>query len=397
MSSSEKDSKILLLCIKDYNETDVLSSRLELRLYDLFERFGNVKKIIVFCRKILIKSFIEFETIESAVLTRETCHKAFFETLGRVHLYFSTSQQIEIYKTRLDKIKLPDNDQQRHQVTTFKKSNQLPGKISYDFDSSINTRNDFPMEFPPSNVRQERSTNSNNENIDELNESPSLKNEEIQETQCQTHPTEALNTMNSQRVLLISNLDDIWLNVYCLFNLFSCFGNIAKILLLTVQKKALIEFKKQVNIKSLLTLVTPSLFENLKVKLCISKYRRLSLSKDQNTQSNIPNQVYIVPKFKHRFPIDSPFSSQPSRTVSFKSHARIERTDLIQRIYSIISEIQRPLSVKNQKESNLFGGAPFSVRFQFAKVSSAVRVISIMHSRNIDGVIFEVSFEADQE
>lgn len=49
--------------------------------------------------------------------------------------------------------------------------------------------------------------------------------------------------MKPSKVLLISNLCDIFISAKEIFNLFSCFGHIAKILLMKNLQKTMIEFK----------------------------------------------------------------------------------------------------------------------------------------------------------
>ena len=397
MSSSENVPNILLLHIQNFKEIKLPTGILKLRLYDLFARFGNIKNIIIFYRKILIKSFIEFETKESAVLAEETCHTTYFETLGQVHLYFLTIQQINKLNNRLSECNLTKPDPNKFQFNGLKIMNQPDDKFGSINNSYKNNGEDSLLDFTPDNVKLNKSMNSGNENNINLNNSFTNCNQIFNNTPCFSSQIQSVPSTNAQRVVLVSNLDDIWMNIYYLFNLFSCFGNIAKILLLTSGKKALIEFKKQVDIKNLLITVNRDLFDDLKIKLCISKYRRLSLSKEQNCQTDNPNKVYIVPKHKHRFPIDSPLFWKPSKIISIKSKQEVETKDYDRRIYNMVYDIKIPISVIIEKEAKSRGPTKISVRFKFEKISSAVRVLSIMHFKNIDGVVFDTSFEAEHE
>ena len=95
--SSASQSRILLACVK-YNVNKTSSSSL-LSIDDLFmffHIFGKIQKIIIFCQKIVLKSFVEFEKLEDANLAMECLNEKNFNNIGKIRLYASKNQNLSM-------------------------------------------------------------------------------------------------------------------------------------------------------------------------------------------------------------------------------------------------------------------------------------------------------------
>lgn len=89
-----------------------------------------------------------------------------------------------------------------------------------------------------------------------------------------------MSKMKPSKVILISNLDDIFKSAKEVFNLFSCFGNIRKILLMRNLNKAMVEYYDTDS--SLLCAVNVNNLKILSTELRInySKYTTINLDKN---------------------------------------------------------------------------------------------------------------------
>lgn len=89
-----------------------------------------------------------------------------------------------------------------------------------------------------------------------------------------------MSKMKPSKVILISNLDDIFKSAKEVFNFFSCFGNIRKILLMKNLNKAMVEYYDTDS--SLLCAVNVNNLKILSTELRInySKYTTINLDKN---------------------------------------------------------------------------------------------------------------------
>ena len=96
MSKTGKSSNIILLCINLPSKKTSIEDQNPQTLHQIFSPFGLIKKIMIFCKRILFKAFIEFSSIESAIFAHEICHKSKFFDLGSISIYFSNLKKLEL-------------------------------------------------------------------------------------------------------------------------------------------------------------------------------------------------------------------------------------------------------------------------------------------------------------
>ena len=92
-----KENKVLLVCI--YNIHDYLINH-EF-LYNLFNQYGEVLKILIFEKSKILKSFIEFREIpEAASAFKDLQGLSMFEENIKMNIYFAKMSQLKLNKNK---------------------------------------------------------------------------------------------------------------------------------------------------------------------------------------------------------------------------------------------------------------------------------------------------------
>lgn len=134
----------------------------------------------------------------------------------------------------------------------------------------------------------------------QLSKGSRFANRQSVRAQLQVNPFRS--KMKPSKVILASNLNDIFKNANEVFNLFSCFGNVKKILLMKNLNKTMVEYYDTES--SLLCAVN---LNNLKMddtelRINYSKYATIDLEKNnKNTNSVNFNEIFIPGTDDHRY------------------------------------------------------------------------------------------------
>lgn len=108
--------------------------------------------------------------------------------------------------------------------------------------------------------------------------------------------------MKPSKVVLISNLADIFKNAKEVFNFFSCFGNIKKILLMKNLNKTMVEYYDTESSLLCAVNVNNLKLEDTELRINYSKYPTIDLDKNnKNTNSVNFNEIFIPSKEDHRY------------------------------------------------------------------------------------------------
>lgn len=157
----------------------------------------------------------------------------------------------------------------------------------------------------------------NSKNMQELDS----RNNNFQSNQANPHPSAVVvshnsdpvehnsepsdNSLPESQVLLVSNIPSVFQNSKELFNLFSCFGNLAIVLFMTNLRKALIEFKSVVSAKNCLEQMGKRKSIVLGLRVSYSKYKHIDINKSSKLQNSIMfNDIFVVPDSAQRFVLD---------------------------------------------------------------------------------------------
>ena len=194
------------------------------------------------------------------------------------------------------------------------------------------------------------------------------------------------------QVILISNLDDFFHKVSEIFNVFSCFGNLSKILLMKNLKKALVEYHRASDSKRAIEYMHKKAFGKSRIKVAYSKYKKIDLkrnNKSENSQNY--NELIIISGKMHRFqPIETRFF-YPTHTlmISVKKNANITLSDLL----FTVQNFGLPKKVKTIEEGEKYSKKNlFKIILKYSGVQAATKVLAQTHNTELEGQTINVTF-----
>ena len=89
--NSNDSSRILLVCLGLNVNHNKINSVNTAFIYKLFSEFGSVQKILIFTKKDILKSFVEFKSFESSERAKKALHNKVIGDMGKARLYASGS------------------------------------------------------------------------------------------------------------------------------------------------------------------------------------------------------------------------------------------------------------------------------------------------------------------
>jgi hypothetical protein len=202
-------------------------------------------------------------------------------------------------------------------------------------------------------------------------------------------------TTSTAKVVLLSNLDDFFFSAGDIFNLFSCFGNVVRVLLMKNLKKALVEYKRPESAEVAVNYMNNKAFGRSKLKVVLSKYKKIDLkrnNKSENSQNF--NEVLIVSNKMNRFKNSSQNVIAPTDTLL----VLVEKaSDLgLSDVMLAVQLFGKPLKSKTLEESVVVGEegeiALHQVMFKFPNVVAAMKVLAQAHNSDVKGHFLSVTF-----
>ena len=420
MVNSPDKSSILLLCLGlDSDKSEVKKVDVK-ELKEIFGDFGQLKKVIIFTRKILLKAFLEYENFEQAEKAKNAIHESFVKNYGKARLYFSPMQDLkfsnkylEFWEDGAEEKPTPLDDDVstklslKHSVSisssklSFRKEScpfvpQQRGQTfrGYQmFSSSIDTfdlnlnRDNFlsnkNLVFNSHSFMSSFCNDSRNAPLSQMETSPELSKTESLDEEEETH----------SKVLLISNLAHVFRNTEEIFNLFSAFGNIAKILFMMNLQKALIEYTDLNFAGESVTNLNNLVIGETKLRVSFSKYKKIDLLKNNKNENSMQyNQVLIVPPMRNRYKSNSQSAIVPISStllISFPKLSGVQTLD----VYLAIEKISKPLKTKLVNSKGQVGkNEVVNMLFSFSDVQSAVYVMYKCHNSIVKGALLDIFF-----
>ncbi len=96
---------------------------------------------------------------------------------------------------------------------------------------------------------------------------------------------------------MVSNLNNIFDSAKEVHNLFSCFGNVVKVLLMKNLQKALVEFRDCISSRASADNLNSFRISSTVLKVNYSKYKTIDLKKNNKSEnSKYYNEVFIPTK-----------------------------------------------------------------------------------------------------
>jgi len=418
MDNSATKSSILLLNLGLDSDKSSIKKVGVSELKEIFAQYGHLHKIIVFTRKVLLKAFLQYEDCEQAATAKVALHETVIGSYGKARLYYSPMQKLEFSNKYLEywedkpSEKQPPADDDASTKHSYKNS---LSKLSHQFSFRKENFNHAPSEHKSMHQTHALHSDSSDSIRLNFNKNNVCVNKSVflsaQQPRYQAQPRNSsefasLNTeqqgkqlsvtsgnTHASPVVLVSNLGYVFKNTEELFNIFSAFGNINKILLMTNLQKAMVEYScTQYASASIASLNDLSLGETC-LRVSFSKYASISVDKScQNENSAQFNQVLIVPPMRNRYAYGAVACVSPASPTLLLSYLNNGRTQTID-VYLAIERICKPVKTKLVRKSNAeCDSETVSMLFTFKELQSAVYVMYKCHNTVVKGALLDIFF-----
>ena len=419
MNTAEKSRILLLNLGLDTDKTAIKKVTVK-ELKEIFGKYGHLKKIVVFTRKTLLKAFLEYRNFEEAEAAINAVHETFVSSYGKARLYFSPMQvlkfsnkYLEFWEDDEDKQVKSDDELSTKlslQYSVFKS----PTKLLFQKENNQNLMQNVNSNFKTYPLFSDNPHTydliSNKESLYHIKNSIYNSKYSISNTFSDTgiqakanqqehiaNETKPVKLYNNgsvlSKVVLVSNLGYIFKNAEELFNIFSAFGNITKILFMSNLQKALVEYTEIKYASECITNLNNLTLGDTKLRISFSKYKTIDLLKNNKTENSLQhNQVLIIPPTRNRY--NPTFNSiiPPLSTTLLISYPRIGRVQSID-VYLAIEKFCKPVKTKLVNSKAFIGASDIvSMLFSFEDIQSAVYVMYKCHNNVIKGAILDVFF-----
>ena len=422
MNNTTELSNVLLTLLGIEPPADVLSSIDISLIQSIFEKFGVLRKIIIFSKDVVVKAFVEFESTEQASSAKTFLHDCHYNDFGKVKVFFSALQKLDINSKYLE-FKDFIKDRTSHKIAPPNKFKKAPFAMKAALPASQknttiplkgsglalnkNILNTQPTKTTNSKPKETSPKASQNENISPIPKDSQQDKEnrpmnKLSSSECvdgdsqtgmKVSKESALIDYGESKVVLISNLNEFFFNVNELFNVFSCFGNLVKVLLMKNLKKALVEFKKVQSAQIAIAYMNGMTFGKTRIKVNMSKYKKIDLKRNNKSEASQNfNEVIIVSNKMNRFQNNSNDNVSPSSSLiaSIEKNPKISLLDVL----LAIQPYGKPLKTKSleDKKEDVSAMSQHQVVLKFQTPAQAVRILAQTHNMEINGCHLNLNF-----
>lgn len=410
MINTSENSRILLLCLgtdkvgrkpKDITVNDV---------HEVFSRFGALNKILIFSKTAVFKAFLEFGDFGSSNMVQNTLHNSTLPKLGQVKLYYSAQEKlessnkfVEFWEKDVVKSISKDDDVFTHSSTSSRPSNDA--KIENFFVKDLLSDSSKKRPKVNCNFSSKLSTSPKYEDTKSKSAFTEPKHIILSKGTEFSRKIELGNTLSTldigmnieepktqlSKVVLVSNLDNVFSSVQELFNLFSCFGDINKLILMHNLQKALVEYQIPESSKLCIQHLSGLSIMNTKLKVNYSKYKKIDIKKSFRNEASLQfNEVLTVPSSLNRY---GPGIIPQIDSISSKLLFEVERKDNIKMldIYFYIEKFAEPQSIKilDSTDKN-----KMQLMLSFKDKATAISIMSKFHRSDIKSAKVSISFHS---
>ena len=394
-------SNILLLCLGlDVDRSSIAQVTTRI-LYCIFRPFGPLNKIVLFSKNPIVKAFLEYKDLDSSQLAVETAHESLIDNFGKARLYYSTLTELKFSNRFLDFLDCSREDfydiikPVTLPISRPKDSEPLgtPNKprLSADFETHHATPNVGSFGFSNSlltPIQRSAMFFSADRAVGGLPPSDALSIHT-------NRSTRSNNELEPSKVVLFSNIDDSLVTALEIFNLFSCFGNLRKVLFMKNIRKAMLEFTNIEYAQNCLLYMNNRPFGSSKIKVNFSKYKKIDLKKNNKSENsqNFNEVIIVLPEMDRYSPANLSIVTPPSPYVLISCAKRpgIELVDINLLVQSFIKPVNSRLLDESGEPS--LGTDNFRVLFQFASIADAMLIVAKVHNSSLNGAVIEASFE----
>ena len=399
---SGERSKILLLCLGFDRPKQQISGVKVHDLLNIFGCFGSLRKIMIFSKTTILKAFVEFGNASSAQLAQEFLHETSVDDLGEARLYVSERAALTCSDRFLDfwDVEREENLPRasganlclgipRESTAASNLSAQENQLVSHC--SLTDPESGSPSGWVLGENRLAVKRFSVNSLHAEVPSKTSFDTDALSAEKATSSRRMSTQIPQSSKVLLLSNLNNFFGDSKEIFNLFSCFGNLNKILFMKNLQKAMIEFDTFEGAQACLDGINCRQLETLALRASFSKYPRIDVKKNNKSENSLQfNDMLVVSPEHHRFKSGArnvPFS--PRFVVTAELLPPLEKIDAC----LIVKECVRNLGVLLLSEKVSFGeNCQVRVVFTASSTHGAAIAITRLHGRNVKGCPLTVGF-----
>lgn len=387
MNSELKPSKILFVCI-GFNTKKCNTNKIGVKILEsIFGSYGQLSKILIFSRKHLLKAFVEFEKLESARKAVSSLNNTILPLYGKMTVFYAAIESISI-----------DNSKSEHKIFKLPEDEDVCARVSMSTFSDYRSRSRSPQNFNIGNV------NKNLYDMSLFTPERKIKRPVLEKGVNFRPLLEAQENTGSQddpnipkinepsKVVLVSNISDLFETKLEMFNLFSYYGNIKKLILMRNLGKALVEYVELASAALCIKSLHCTKVGVITLKVNYSRYESIDLTKNNKNMNSINyNEAMIVPFSMHRYrdrhPIE-PKSVSSNLIVVFPQSEKVRAID----IYLLIEKVAKPDSATILKEST--STLDKQARFQlcYSSMNDALLVIKKLHNKLIGTSSLSVEF-----
>lgn len=417
--NSNDSSRILLVCLGLNVNHNKINSVNTAFIYKLFSEFGSVQKILIFTKKDILKSFVEFKSFESSERAKKALHNKVIGDMGKARLYFSNRQEIErqsesneyweseelcINKNSVDKQQTMINrgnpseelnkENRREEQEAFPSSRNLYQSTTNHKQSSNSTALNLNLKEPYSG--QEGNDNGLGYKLEkeilftELNEDKSaikldhsLKLDQSLKRGGKSYKAEII---YPSRVVEISQLQYLFNNSREIHNLLSCFGNINMIILFKEQQTALVEFYQVQNATESIVNLDRINVGPVQLSLRYSQFQ--CLTSFEKTECLAYRSIHDVFRpLAHRFDSSdrqTEITASNHLHLTFKSDNEFKSNEIINLLKAKLQPSKIRVTGKDVSQKNL--------SLKFSSLSSAIYIIYKFHGIRIGGTTIAIGF-----
>jgi RNA recognition motif-containing protein len=445
-TNTTERSDILLLCLGPDSEKFSIKNVTVRDLFEVFSPFGSLKRIIIFKKKILMKAFLQYHKCENAAVAKSELHETLINDFGKAKLYFSALQELSFSNKYLEYKEYSQHESQEllhdnlasivcKSARNSKKensksimSNTEPTEVGSERGKLDHSDRPLPSLFNSSGPKTRNTVDgvlSEIKNLSSFNSAQNSKSmlaprqtrngissfllqkgtnfNSVQRDSIQSSKRDSQNIDGDvsscpiqqapSKVILVSNLFNCFDTVNELFSVFSCFGNIYKILLMKNLKKALVEYTCIEFAQTAQTFMNNQPLGSSKIKVNFSRYKKIDLKKNNKSENSQQfNEVMVASRPMHRYEMEMrgpvPVPCENLEIVCEKG------SDVLPiDIYLQIQNIVKPQNFKVVSDNKENGdGDLYKIHSKFSSVQEALSVLSKCHNTDVKGLPLKISF-----
>jgi hypothetical protein len=338
----------------------------------------------------------------------DTTHESFIDNFGRARLYYSTLSELKFSNRFLDYLDCSEDNPEEREVAWRQQNLQ-----SY---SPVMTTVKKPLDLEPLGTPN---TKGKHQDIETQHSTPNVnnwyfgapmtpiifQNRFIADHGVGLKPIDSLsahtersipsaNEIEPSKVVLFSNIDDIFKTALEIFNLFSCFGNIRKVLFMKNIRKAMMEYENVEYAQNCLIYMNNRPFCSSKIKVNFSKYKKIDLKKNNKSENsqNFNEVLIVLPQMNRYEALNLSVVTPPSSSIVI-GYPKMPGIELVD-VNLLVQSFAKPLSSRMLDEAYNFESShqTSKVLFQFSSIAEAMLVVTKAHNFSINGSVIKAHF-----